>query len=257
MTNYPSSFDLTEGRAYGAPAESESAGALQKFQADSQPEPPTNYVNQAAEQNKDIALRNAEALLGIGDAGDKVQGIHSFFREDLETNLIKNISQVLARGNLVADTAAGGKMPEIRLGLVGETALEDYAKKYWHGDNAKTDLSKFVFQNFKAFGQDPGTVIEGISALEQTLGRNLNFKNAGQPMNEADLDRMRQMAENAALMKLAVAQFRHDGDPKGAAALVSGRGQSVNELIKIATEFGANKENMEQLQKMADAISKR
>ncbi|MBX9666579.1 MAG: hypothetical protein K2X93_03125 [Candidatus Obscuribacterales bacterium] len=62
-------------------------------------EPPTNFVNQAAEQNKDIVITNVEALLtdGFRNYNETYMGLHTFWGDDIISNLFANIGQLIGK----------------------------------------------------------------------------------------------------------------------------------------------------------------
>lgn len=255
------------------PADSLAAQVLGKLQADAHEEPPINYVNQAAEQNKDTVIRNVEALLkenfqSDGKAGQIVlgpvgseqfppspyQGIHKFFQDDVEANLIHNVAQVLARAHIQSDLAAG----KIRDhgGTIGILDLPA-PKEFWHSSNEKVDITRYVGRSFKAYNQDPKFVSEALTALEKNINGNMQAVNLGQPLEGPRRDAMRQFAENAALIKLAVAEAKINTDPQAAKEIINGKSGSVIRLIGIASDYGANKENIDQMRKMAEEIAGR
>jgi hypothetical protein len=236
-------------------------------------QPATNLVEQAAEQNtKDHVIRNVEAILSqnsknidyeepptnyVQQAVEQTRdntdaGISKFFSKDLETNLMDNASYVLTRGNalklLTAKPTTG-----FSVGAVGELQGLDPAD-FWHSQNDKADLSKYVKQSVTAAKQLPESVDKAIEALEQRIDQNLKDVKSGKTLDVEQKDRMRQMAENAALIKLAVAETQ---DPKAAKNLVLWNDNSVVELIRIAERHGANKDNVQQLKKMVDDFNKR
>lgn len=60
---------------------------------------PTNYVNQAAEQNKDIVIQNVEALLtdNFRQYNDTYVGLHTFWGDDIISQLFANIGQLIGK----------------------------------------------------------------------------------------------------------------------------------------------------------------
>lgn len=100
-------------------------------------------------------------------------------------------------------------------------------------------------------------VSEAIKTLEKQINQNMQSANLGKPLEGARRDNMRQFAENAIMIKLAVAEAKFATDPQGAKDIINGKSGSVNRLIGIAGDYGANKENLEQLKKMADEIAGR
>lgn len=62
-------------------------------------EPETNYVNQAAEQNKDIVIQNVEALLtdNFRQYNDTYVGLHTFWGDDIISQLFSNIGQLIGK----------------------------------------------------------------------------------------------------------------------------------------------------------------
>lgn len=62
-------------------------------------EPQTNYVNQAAEQNKDIVIQNVEALLtdNFRQYNDTYVGLHTFWGDDIISQLFANIGQLIGK----------------------------------------------------------------------------------------------------------------------------------------------------------------
>jgi len=62
-------------------------------------EPPTTYVNQAAEQNKDIVIQNVEQLLtdNFRQYNDTYVGLHTFWGDDIISNLFANIGQLIGK----------------------------------------------------------------------------------------------------------------------------------------------------------------
>lgn len=251
---------------------------------------PTNYVEQAAEQNAgslvreaqaqnatDTVIRNVEGILSGGfinfdkangqttnyvreakEQNDKPrEGLHKWFSEDLETNLIDNASEILTRGT--ASKMLATKPEEgapLILGPVGYLQGLD-PKDFWHSQNDKTDLAKYVKQNVTAVKFEAEGVNKAITALDERINQNLKDVRSGQKLDANQTDRMRQMAENTAMMKLAVAESQRSTDPKAAKDLVSGKGNSVTELIRVAEAHGANKDNIQQLAKMVEQFNKR
>jgi hypothetical protein len=62
-------------------------------------EPPTNYVNQVAEQNKDIVIQNVEALLtdNFRQYNETYVGLHTFWGDDIISQLFANIGQLIGK----------------------------------------------------------------------------------------------------------------------------------------------------------------
>ncbi len=62
-------------------------------------EPPTNYVNQAAEQNKDTVIQNVEAMLtdNFRQYNDTYVGLHTFWGDDIISQLFANIGQLIGK----------------------------------------------------------------------------------------------------------------------------------------------------------------
>lgn len=181
-------------------------------------------------------------------------GLHKWFSEDLETNIMANVSQILTRGN--AMELLSHKPKEFFLGTVGELQALD-PKDFWHSQNDKADLSRYVKQNLIAAKQDSKSVDMAIAGLTVRIDQNLNDVKSGRPLDAQQTDRMRQMAENAAMIKIAAAELQQAKDPKAAKDMVSGTKYSVSDLIRIAEDHGANKDNIQQLKKMVERFEKR
>ncbi len=62
-------------------------------------EPPTNYVNQAAEQNKDTVIQNVEAMLtdNFRQYNETYAGLHTFWGDDIISQLFANIGQLIGK----------------------------------------------------------------------------------------------------------------------------------------------------------------
>ncbi len=284
-SSYGDVFDSVNGNNV-EPTDQNANGALCKFQDDARP---TTLVQQAVEQNStglvrealaqsasDTVIRNIEGILSGGfihfdkpngqskkfvleakEREDKpVEGLHKWFSEDLETNLINNASETLTRGTALEMLATKPKDGELRVGTVGYLQGLD-PEDFWHSKNDKADLSKYVKQNVTAVKFESAGVNKAISALDERISQNLKDVKSGQKLDANQTDRMRQMAENTAMMKLAVAESLRATDPKAAKELVSGKGNSVTELIRIAENHGANKDNIQQLNKMVEQFNKR
>ncbi|MDZ4833035.1 MAG: hypothetical protein SGJ27_04470, partial [Candidatus Melainabacteria bacterium] len=62
-------------------------------------EPPTNFVNQAAEQNKDTVIQNVEAMLtdNFRQYNETYVGLHTFWGDDIISQLFANIGQLIGK----------------------------------------------------------------------------------------------------------------------------------------------------------------
>lgn len=65
-------------------------------------EPPTNFINQAAVQNKDIVIQSIENLStdNFRTYDETYIGMHTFGGDDIISNLFANISQLLLKGSV-------------------------------------------------------------------------------------------------------------------------------------------------------------
>ncbi|MBX9694258.1 MAG: hypothetical protein K2Z81_17875, partial [Cyanobacteria bacterium] len=62
-------------------------------------EPQTNLVIQSAEQNKDVVIQEVEAMLtdNFRDYNDTYMGLHTFWGDDIISNLFANIGQLIGK----------------------------------------------------------------------------------------------------------------------------------------------------------------
>jgi hypothetical protein len=124
-------------------------------------------------------------------------------------------------------------------------AVKSDCKNFWLESNAPIDVSDSVLKNLKAFAEDSVIIDRAIFTLVHQIDMELN---SAQTLSMKQQDVVRQMSENAALLMAAAA------NRKATKQLSSNCGQSVSTLLQIASDHGANHQNIQQLQKLADEI---
>lgn len=201
-------------------------------------------INDRVEQNLDAAtnafVKEFQSELDFAGC-PRLREPQRFFAGDETADMIHDIVQVLARGNL-NETSSGA--PHRPGGLLDSFAPAPSPDEYWHESNSVTDMSRFIEQNRIAYEENPEGVLAALSLLRGNLEhRMLDFE----PGNTMERDRLRQLAENAALIAIAVAQS--DGSYMHAF--------QAGGLTMLAQELGANPLNLEQIYNAAMAMNKR
>ena len=196
-----------------------------------------SLVQQAAEQDETKAKNSINRAL----------------QAELESNMIGNISESLSRANMPLGTQPRGQNLDLVQGIAGVDKLAGFPdpKDFWHSDNDRTEVVKYVAQNVGAYEKDPDTVKAALLALQTEINVNQLSSHTEGCLDDPNRDRVRQMAENAAMIEMAIAGTKPANDPD-ARALVAGSGMSAKNLIRIASENGANPDNVVQLKELME-----
>jgi hypothetical protein len=185
----------------------------------------------------------------------QVPGLHKFFRDDLEKNLIENVASTIGAANVLSDFKRDGKKAELLMGTIGEL-FKPKPSDYWHSSNETGQISDYINKGAKAYGYDPLSVATAIGTMKAQIDANIKFEKSGNKMDAEQRERLRQMAENTAMLQLGMAQELQAAKPAEARALVSGKGYSVKELVQIAQNYGSNPKNLAQITERSEKLEK-
>jgi hypothetical protein len=164
--------------------------------------------------------------------------------DEKQTNTMATFQLSLARASAAA-----------QLNALPPTHGQDFfatsgPKNLWHKDNECIDVEAFILKNQQAYEFDPVSITKALFRLESAIRDALAYF----ALNVEQRDRLRQMAENAAIMKMAIAKNSDTGDRIAAQIIVGGAGYSVKNLLRLAVISGMNPENEAQVQRAADKI---
>jgi len=169
-----------------------------------------------------------------------------------ERKLIDEVSQVIGQANL---DALGAEPPDSPIPILSSEFERQYMERFWHGDNELTDMMKYVQFNAIADMNNPDELMRSVMLLEAQVRANLLKAENGEPMDDKDRDRTRQMAENAALIKLGMAMHSDWKYPDGG-DLLNGTTYGIVDLVAIAEKLGGNSLNLNQILAIAKEIAK-
>ncbi len=157
--------------------------------------------------------------------------------EDSADGLAKRSSQIYRRLNQICHDDADSNV------IAG--------KDGWRASNKAADLSLYVLRNRRVFGQDPAIVDKAIFSLVHRIDEDLK---TGQVLTSKQRDVVRQMSENAPKLMIAAVESTLPNDRKASKRIGSLGENNLDSLLHIASDNGANSENIRQLQKLADEI---